>query len=149
MNAPSIGMRGLFIEEIRQCIGRPYSWGKQTIETGFDCSGLVVACMNHAGITVPDLNAQGLYEQFKSKSVYPSITDAGQLVFYGHSPSTITHVMVVLDVWRIDKAVLVGARGGDSYTRTIDDAWQQKAFVDAVLSNYWYSNRVAIVDPWR
>ena len=139
--------RELFVQAVRGHIGRPYLWGGQT-NSGYACSGLVVACLQTAGEAITDTTAQGLFNRYKG-STELQISQAGQLVFYGSSPASVTHVMVVLDVWKKGKGVLAGARGGKASTKTIDDAWLQSAFVDVVLSNYWDSNRVAICDPWR
>jgi hypothetical protein len=103
--------------------------------------------MHDIGVLKSDFNSQGLYEQFKIETV-PEITKEGQLVFYGSSSHDITHAMVVLDVWGKGMAVLVGARGGNKFTTTPKQAFADNAYVDTVLSNYWPSHQIVIVDPW-
>lgn len=145
-----LNRRGIFIKAIWPCIGMPYIWGGQNPTIGFDCSGLVLYGLHEAGIPMPfkDTNAQGLYNWLKSKTVPDSKYKCGNLFFYGNSLNQISHVMVLLHIWKNGTFVLCGARGGDSTTTTADKAEKQKAFVDVCFGDYWYSKLQAVCDPF-
>lgn len=77
-------------------IGRPYSWGGETPETGFDCSGLTQSAYQSAGIALPRV-AQ---EQFNAGPHLPTGVplNPGDLVFFGSGPADITHVGLFLGI---------------------------------------------------
>jgi cell wall-associated NlpC family hydrolase len=71
-------------------VGTPYVWGGETPGVGFDCSGLVQAAYEVAGISLPRV-AQG---QFDAGAPLASgtVLQPGDLVFFGASTSDVTHV---------------------------------------------------------
>ena len=78
-------------------LGIPYVYGGKTPETGFDCSGFVGYVYNEAGVSsvLKGENAQTQYnscEKISAEDVEP-----GDLVFFGSSPSNITHVGIVVN----------------------------------------------------
>ena len=80
-------------------VGTPYVWGGETPGVGFDCSGLVQAAYERAGVTLPRV-AQDQYDA--GPQVPPGAPlVAGDLVFFGTAPAAIAHVGMV-----------VGASGG-------------------------------------
>jgi len=75
-------------------IGTPYRWGGESPGVGFDCSGLVQAAYAAAGIGLPRV-AQAQYHA--GPPVPPGeALQPGDLVFFGASPTDITHVGIVL-----------------------------------------------------
>jgi cell wall-associated NlpC family hydrolase len=85
-------------------VGVPYAWGGETPGVVFDCSGLVQAAFQVAGIDLPRV-AQ---DQFDAGPRLPA--DAGlrpgDLVFFGSGPTHVTHVGIYLGV-RDSRPVMV------------------------------------------
>ena len=76
-------------------IGTPYRWGGETPGVGFDCSGLTQAAYAAAGITLPRV-AQDQYDV--GPHVPPGAPlQPGDLVFFGASPTDVSHVGIVLN----------------------------------------------------
>ena len=71
-------------------VGTPYVWGGETPGVGFDCSGLVQAAYEVAGVTLPRV-AQDQYDQ-TSKLTLDDPLAPGDLLFFGGGPSDVTHV---------------------------------------------------------
>lgn len=77
----------------RSQLGTPYVWGGDgPSEGGFDCSGLTQAAYRAAGITIPRL-AQAQYDAGPHIRAGTSLAP-GDLLFYGTSPNSITHVAI-------------------------------------------------------
>ncbi len=134
-------VRDAVIESARLKIGRPYLWGGQT-DAGYDCSGFVVDCLLSAGVYLSDMNASGLAKEFHHYHKFVGAAEPGDLLFYGEDGQDPDHVMMVLDVWQNTDdgwpmMWLVGARGGDSSTKTMEEAYDRQAFVDVVRGDYW------------
>ena len=68
--------------------GTPYVYGGST-PSGFDCSGFTMYCYGKVGVSLTH-NAQAQFNQ--TKSVSSKNMKAGDLVFFGYSTSSITHV---------------------------------------------------------
>ncbi|MGN0038902.1 MAG: C40 family peptidase [Coriobacteriales bacterium] len=68
--------------------GTPYVYGGST-PSGFDCSGFTMYCFAKAGVSLTH-NAQAQF--YQTKSVPTNNMKAGDLVFFGWSTSSITHV---------------------------------------------------------
>ncbi len=77
----------------------PYEWGgNNPAELGVDCSGMVTHCLRALGyIGSEDLNAQGVYDRFKSKEVHYSEVQRNDLIFYGWDRKNITHIAIALN----------------------------------------------------
>jgi cell wall-associated NlpC family hydrolase len=82
-------------------VGTPYVWGGETPGIGFDCSGLVQAAYQAAGIGLPRV-AQ---DQYGAGPHLPAgaALQPGDLVFFGASATSVTHV-----------GIYVGSRGGQA-----------------------------------
>lgn len=106
------------VNAAKAMLGTPYSWGGGTASgptkgtccspngrsgesiTGFDCSGLTLYAYAKAGISLPRTAAQ---QYAASQPVKPGEVRAGDLVFYGTSPTTIHHVAIYIGGgWMID-----------------------------------------------
>lgn len=98
---------------------------------------------------LPDMNAAGLFQKYENNKVVNGNWREGCLLFYGENNLAITHVMIALTRWNNGVMILVGARGGDSSTTTLDAAKKQKAFVDVVWGDYWYQKIQWVVDPFK
>lgn len=105
-------------------VGRPYRWGGDDPMAGYDCSGFVQELLDSCGIDpAGDQTAQALYNFF-SLAGELNKRGCGSLVFYGASKSRISHVAMMLDEHRI-----IEAGGGDSRTKTEEDAVKQNAYI--------------------
>ena len=111
------------VEYIQRFIGKPYIWGGQGPD-GFDCSGLIIEVLRAAGKLGPleDLNANSLYKKFQNGRQV-KIPYHGCLVFWFKKYLAI-HVEMLIDNFHT-----VGASGGGSHVRTIEDASKFDAFV--------------------
>lgn len=121
--------RETFINSCLKFLGLPYTWGGDDPIDGYDCSGLVQDLLAMVGLDpLGDQTAQGLYDALKAKALNItqnlSLLDTGALVFYGKSNSQITHVELILE-----GQTLIGAIGGGSRTKNLQDAAAQNAFV--------------------
>jgi hypothetical protein len=77
-------------------VGTPYIWGGERSGVGFDCSGLVQASYEVAGVALPRV-AQ---DQFDASPKLGAGTELlpGDLVFFGTGPEGVSHVGVYLGV---------------------------------------------------
>jgi cell wall-associated NlpC family hydrolase len=111
------------IDYAKSFLGTHYVYGGNTKLSGLDCSGLVCEILRSAGVIgSEDLSAQLLYNRFCVDT--SKIEKAGALAFYGKSHSQITHVGFHIDRYRI-----IEAGGGDSNTKSFQDALRDGACV--------------------
>jgi cell wall-associated NlpC family hydrolase len=99
-------------------LGRPYVWGGDDPVEGFDCSGLVVECLNSVG-RLPregDWTAEELWRKFLG-SDHPD-PKRGDLVFW---KSQETDWMIHVEICSNDE-ISIGASGGGSGTLSLADA---------------------------
>jgi cell wall-associated NlpC family hydrolase len=77
-------------------VGTPYIWGGETPGVGFDCSGLVQAAYNVAGLGLPRV-AQN---QFDATPRLPqgTVLQPGDLVFFGTDANDVSHVGLYIGV---------------------------------------------------
>src|SRR6266545_3271144 len=89
-------------------LGTPYRWGGDGLEEGgFDCSGLVHAAYQAAGISLPR-TAQTQYDAGPHlPRSFPLVP--GDLVFFGTGPANVTHVGIVISSGRMVDAPHTGA----------------------------------------
>lgn len=77
-------------------VGTPYIWGGETPGVGFDCSGLVQAAYQVAGITLPRV-AQDQYNAGPGLPAGEPL-QPGDLLFFGGGTSSVTHVGIYVGV---------------------------------------------------
>ena len=123
---------------------KPCLWGGNGPD-GYDCSGLVVAGLQYAGVNITDHTAAQLATIFEHKKT--DVVKPGCLIFYGDEDG-IFHIMSVASVWQGGHYMLIGACGGDSKTKTVQDAARQRAAVETKHAGYWASAQMLIVDPF-
>lgn len=87
------------IEKAKSYLGVPYVWGGESFsEGGFDCSGFIYVVLNGSGIKVSRDTAQGYYKRYKDHEVSKNIIKAGDLLFFGKSKNSITHIAIAVSV---------------------------------------------------
>jgi len=111
-------------------LGHPYRWGGDDPVAGFDCSGLVIHCLQSVGVLPQkfDNTAAGIFAllQGAGKELRVPPFPPGALVFYSSYPDAVRihHVEMILNC-----DLSVGAASGGSATLTEADAVLQNAFV--------------------
>lgn len=109
------------VEYAKCFIGRPYIWGGDgsgKSDGGFDCSGLVVECLQAVGVLAngSDFTAKALYNHLLSHgwvNVPRGLETASDLCFWGKSDTSITHVSIA-----IGPSQHIEAGGGGSGSKT-------------------------------
>jgi cell wall-associated NlpC family hydrolase len=87
-------------------LGTPYRWGGDE-PGGFDCSGLVQAAYQAAGIALPRV-AQAQYDAGPPVPAGQPL-QPGDLVFFGANPADVTHVGIVVSPGEMVDAPHTGA----------------------------------------
>ena len=83
-------LRTEIVETARGFIGLPYRWGGDSTETGFDCSGLVMAVYYLNGITLPRTSRA---QYHVGKPITKDFLNEGDLVFFDTSGrNRVSHV---------------------------------------------------------
>ena len=78
-------------------VGTKYSWGGNSPEQGYDCSGFVTELMASAGKKPPSrLTSQGIY-MYGLQLGLSSVVKRNSLLFFGSSSSLISHVAVAIN----------------------------------------------------
>ncbi len=113
---------------------------------GYDCSGLVTEVLRATGDLAygERLNAQGLHDRFKKKSVRPvGAILPGDLLFFGKGLTGIYHVAIAHGSGR-----MIEAGGGDSATTNDAQAAARNAFV-RIRPIAMHRDLVAVVRIWE
>lgn len=93
------------------------------------------------------MNCNMLYDRYHNCKKLMSKAAPGDLCLYGHD-GALTHVMVVLNKWDENRAVIIGARGGDHTTTSDARAYDRGAMVSVVGINYRLRDLTFVVDPF-
>lgn len=113
-----------FIRFLYSMLNVPYIWGGQSFN-GVDCSGFAQLALQTVGLDPKgDQTAQTLYNTFVNDSYKRMYPELGTLIFHGHTVNNITHIRIALD-----DHFCIEAGGGDSTTKTLDDAIKKNACV--------------------
>lgn len=102
-------------------IGRPYIWagdGTGKYLGGFDCSGLVVECLNAFGFVAGDFTAKGLYSRLLELgwvNVPKGLETAADVVFWGKGTASVTHVSIAMG-----NGLHIEAGGGGSKCKSLE-----------------------------
>lgn len=108
-----------------QFIGVPYIWGGNSPSIGLDCSGLVQELLASENRDPPgDQTAQALHDHFTRMGSLLPLPQAGALLFFGKSPTQISHVAMA-----VNHMQMIESGGGDSTTTTKEIAARQGAMV--------------------
>lgn len=62
-----------------------------------DCSGFVLKVLHDAGITLPDMTAQDIYDWCITKKGFKSELTCDSLLFFGKDSENITHVAIAIN----------------------------------------------------
>jgi hypothetical protein len=141
-----LSKRDGFLMHCKMRVCSPYIWGGQSDLIGYDCSGFVVANLWREGVDIDDMSSSGLASYFKYCRRYTPVE--GAIAFYGRDTEHISHCMVVTTVWDNGSYGVVGARGGNSTTTSLDVAAQQKACIGAYV-DYWQTGIQFFSNPWH
>jgi cell wall-associated NlpC family hydrolase len=106
-------------------VGIPYQWGGNTVVDGLDCSGFTKAVYNLCGVNIPRTSR----DQYKAGNpVSKTELQDGDLVFFGASESSITHVGIYVGN---GKFVHAPKRGEDIQTASVNESYFERRFVGA------------------
>ncbi len=121
---------GIAVDWALAQVGTPYIWGGETPGVGFDCSGLVQAAYNVAGITLPRV-AQDQYDA--TAKLGPSDPlQPGDLIFFGQGPTDVTHVGIYVGNGQMVDAPHTGSNVRvESFPTTVGVSWGSDIYVGA------------------
>lgn len=104
---PSIGKASELVVAAMGFLGRPYTWGGSTWETGFDCSGFVQAIHRQsAGVVLPRSAAE---QAAATQPIDRSELQPGDLVFFNTSRREFSHVGIYVGENRFVHAPSAGS----------------------------------------
>ena len=106
-------------------VGIPYRWGGENVVDGMDCSGFVRAVYNLCGLSIPRTSR----DQFTAGDlVIKEDLKDGDLVFFGASADTISHVGIYVGN---GKFVHAPRRGEEIRVSEVNESYFEKRFVGA------------------
>lgn len=125
------------LDEVRKVIGHPYVWGGDTVEKGFDCSGLIQWAYRELGVN-QFRNGGGVYPEIAAHELHQyntrplgdiGETRTGDFIFFDENgDGRITHISILdrVDeqgrVWVYDASSNAGA----VVYRTVEDFWNKR-----------------------
>lgn len=127
-------------------LNTPYKWGGNSpLQGGLDCSGFVQILMRAGGIHPGgDLTAQGIYDLVGKNGSWNKYGPGG-LVFYGKSPTRVTHVAFMLD----DKYIIEAA-GGGQHTLSVEDAAKLQDACVRIRPVDYRDDKIGVIRPhWK
>lgn len=118
----------LFLSE--RLLFKPYVFGGDNPEVGFDCSGFIIELLKSVGVlpSKGDWTADSMLGALigKQKFLNPDLARPGDLVFYG-IPAT--HVEMIFDAEPGKFVLTIGAMGGTSHTVDVAAAVRDDAYI--------------------
>lgn len=104
-------------EYAKYFIGTKYTWGGDSAEEGYDCSGFIQELIKSNWDYVGDRTAQDIFYYLSDKFLADQINsprnvETDDIIFYGKNLSNITHVALALDKYQVIEA------GGEGRTPT-------------------------------
>lgn len=119
-------LREQLISTASSFIGIPYKWGGQSIEEGFDCSGLVMAVYQLNGLSLPRTS----WKQYRTgREVEEEDLQKGDLVFFAtNGGSQVSHVGIYTGN---NTFIHAPKRGKPIQTATLDNAYFRKRYLGA------------------
>ncbi len=113
----ALGQMTIVVETARSYLGVPYAWGG-TSRGGIDCSGLVLRSFEAVGLKMPRV-AQ---DQSNIGNLVANVQDvrAGDLLSYGSSTSSVTHIAIATDSTHMIEAPRAGVNVREVPIRTDD-----------------------------
>jgi len=114
----------IFLKVAWGFLGRPYIWGGDDPMRGFDCSGFVLECLKSIGLAGynVDMTAEDIRQKFIARATKAALE--GSLVFWLNDIGKATHIEIA-----VSPDFSIGASGGGSATKTVDDAIAQNAYI--------------------
>lgn len=105
------------VDYAKTFIGTKYTWGGDSSEEGFDCSGFIQEVIKSNWIYKGDRTAQDLFYHLSDHFLSDQIInihkfEPGDVVFYGGNLGEITHVSMCIDKYQVIEA------GGEGSTPT-------------------------------
>ncbi|WP_395489401.1 C40 family peptidase [Cedecea davisae] len=111
------------IHRLKQQLGKPYVWGGQTPDQGFDCSGLIYYAYNQLLSRKLPRTANGMFQDSKLKRVNQQQLQRGDLVFFSiKSQDKADHVGVYLGDGQFIEAPRTGLN--IRISQLTDNYWQ-------------------------
>lgn len=120
------------IAYMMQFAGVPYIYMGNNPMTGWDCSGMVCEWLKATG-EIPynaDLSAQMIFDKYDRNST-SGIFTRGALAFYGEDVRKISHIGLLINSYQ-----MLEAGGGDSTTKTIEEAKKRGAMTRVRMVHY-------------
>ena len=114
-------------------LNTPYKWGGATPMDGLDCSGFALVLLKSVGLVAGLRDMTADYMDDYLIQLGGEIIDKpkmGSFIFYG-SDYRAKHVMYCINDYQC-----IGAQGGGSRTKTIDNAVRDEAYVKILPWNY-------------
>lgn len=112
------------IQRLQQQLGKPYVWGGETPEEGFDCSGLVYYAYNSMLATKLPRTADAMYHFPQARNIADRDLQRGDLLFFRiHSSHKADHMGVYLGDGRFIESPRTGERIRISYLN--EEYWQR------------------------
>lgn len=109
---------------LKQQLGKPYVWGGESPQEGFDCSGLIFYAYNQLLAAKLPRTANEMFHFKRARNVADNDLQRGDLLFFHiHTRNKADHVGVYLGDGRFIESPRTGERIRISYLS--DDFWQE------------------------
>lgn len=96
IDASVSSLRTRIVQEAKKHLGLRYVWGGNSLVTGADCSGFVLAVYRECGFSTSGIPRTSRDMARGGKSVSRSNIKPGDMVFYGNSRGTVDHVAMYI-----------------------------------------------------